>query len=98
MTQILFKVNDTIKVHVHVYSNTDKDILGKPPYQVKGPFCITQVLDDNSYWVQRYNNSEGSTHKYKEIELYFLPLILFRSNPLDIINLRYIGYSHAPIP
>ena len=56
------------------------------------------MLLANAYLVQRYNNPNGPTRKYKGTELYLLPPMSFPSDPLDTINVRHLNYSHSPIP
>ena len=70
-----FRVGDVVKIHVQVYSNAAKGVVGKLSYQGKGPFQIKEVLDATSYLVQRYNEEDALTRKYKGTELYLLPLV-----------------------
>ena len=57
-----------------------------------------QLLDANTYLVQRYNDMEGPTHKYKETELYLFPSMIFLSDPLNTMNVHFINNPHALIP
>ena len=90
-----FKVNDVVKVHVQVHTNTDKNIVWKLAYQVKGPYRVVKVLDANSYLVQRYSDLEGPTRKYKGTKLYLLPPMLFPNHPLDTMDVQYITEKNS---
>ena len=91
-------MGDVVKSHVQVQSNSEKFIVGKLSYQARGHFQIKEVLEANYYLVQRYNNPDGSTHKYKGSELYLLPPSIFPHNPVDTIDQLYLNFSNAPIP
>jgi len=58
---------------------------------------ITKDVDNNSFEVQTYDNLDGASRNYKNIELYLLPLALFSLQPLDTIDQRYVSSTHAPI-
>ena len=49
-------------------------------YKAKRSFIITVNLGHNSYEFQRCNNKDSVKRKYKGMELYSLPLALFRLN------------------
>ena len=93
----LFEVGDVVKAHVQVNSNAAHGEVGKLSYQAKGPFQITECLGHNSYEVKRYNDPESASRKYKGTELYLLPPAIFPHEPLDMMDERYLNYSHAPI-
>ena len=63
----------------------------------RGPFQIKEVLDSDSYIVERYNSSSTSTRKYKGTELYMLPPALFPHDPVDNMDQRYLNFYHAPM-
>ena len=93
-----FQVGDiVIKAHVQVQSILAKGQVQKLSYQARGPFRITQVLGNQSFEVQRYDNPNGATRKYKRADLYLLPPSIFPSEPLDTMNQRYSNYENAPI-
>ena len=94
---IKFKVEDVVKAHVTVQSNADIGAVSKLSYQAKGPFLIVEVLDHDSYLVREYNNPNGATQKYKSCDLYLLPPQLFPCDELDIMDTKYLNYSHAPL-
>ena len=93
----IFKVGDIVKAHVQVSSNAAKGVVEKLSYQGRGPFQIKEVLDANSYLVQRYNTQDAPTRKYKGTELYLLPPSIFPHNPVDTMDQRYLNFSNAPI-
>ena len=74
-------VEDVVKAHVLVHSNSAKAIVGKLSYQGRGPFQIKEVLEANSYLVQHYDNPDGPTRKYKGSELYLLTPKIFPKIP-----------------
>ena len=86
-----------MKAHVQVHSNSAKGIVGNILYQGRGTFQIKEVLEANSYLVQRYNDPDGPTRKYKGSELYMLPPSIFPNNPVDTVDQRYLNFHHAPI-
>ena len=92
-----FKVGDVVKAHVQVQSNSSKGDVMKLSYQARGPFQIKEVLDSDSYIVERYNSSSTSTRKYKGTELYMLPPALFPHDPVDNMDQRYLNFYHAPM-
>ena len=92
-----FHVGDVVKARVQAQSKSEKGILGKLSYQARGPFQIKVVLEANFYLVQRYNNPDGPTRKYKGSELYLLPPIIFLYNSVDTMDQRYLSFSNAPI-
>ena len=47
---------------------------------------MTDLLDDDSYTVKRYNNPDSASCKYKGHVLYLLPPVLFPSEELDITD------------
>jgi len=93
-----FKVGDVVKAHVAVHSNTDPHTMRKLLYQAKGPFIIIENLKHDSYAVHRYNHPQSSVCKYKLQNLYLLPPHLFPTEELDTMDIRYLNYSHAPVP
>jgi len=59
---------------------------------------ITKDVDNNSFEVQTYDNLDGASRNYKNIELYYLlSLALFPLQPLDTIDQRYLSSTLAPI-
>ena len=90
-------MEDLVKAHVQVHSNATKGIVGKLSYQGRGPYQIKKVLNANSYLVQRYNQEDAPTRKYKYTELYLLPPGIFPHNPVDILDQRNINFSNAPV-
>jgi hypothetical protein len=92
-----FKVGDVVKVHIQVQSKAASGEVKKLSYQARGPFQVIKCLDHNSYEVQRYNEPESATRKYKGTELYLLPPIIYPHEPLDLMDERYLNYAHAPI-
>ena len=92
-----FQVDDIVKAHVQVQSILAKGQVQKLSYQARGPFRITQVLGNQSFEVQRYDNPHGATRKYKGADLYLLPPSIFPSEPLDTMDQRYLNYENAPI-
>ena len=92
-----FHVGDVVKAHVQVNSNLNKGVVGKLSYQGRGPFQIKEILEANSYLVQRYNYPDGPTRKYKGSELYLLPPSIFPANPVDTVDQRYLNFQNAPI-
>ena len=93
----LFEIGDVVKAHVQVTSKADTGEVGKLSYQAKGPFQISKSLGHNSYEVKRYNDPDSASRKYKGTELYLLPPAIFPHEPLDMMDERYLNYSHAPI-
>ena len=92
-----FKVGDAVKAHVQVQSNQSTGQVGKLSYRAKGPFQITEDLGSGSFEVQRYNEPNSARRKYKAIDLYLLPPVLYPAEPLDTMDQRYLNYEHAPI-
>lgn len=86
-----------MKAHVQVNSKAATGEVGKLSYQAKGPFQISKIMGHNSYEVKRYNDLESASRKYKGTELYLLPPAIFPHEPLDMMDERYLNYSHAPI-
>ena len=66
--------------------------MGKLPHQDRGPFQIKEVLEDNSYLVQRYNDPDGPTRKYKGSELYLLPPSISPNDPVDTMDQIYLNF------
>ena len=93
----LFELGDVVKAHVQVASKAATGEVGKLSYQAKGPFQISKIMGHNSYEVKRYNDPESASRKYKGTELYLLPPAIFPHEPLDMMDERYLNYSHAPI-
>ena len=91
------KVGDVVKAHVQVQSRADTGVVGKLSYRARGPFVITTDLGNGSSEVQRYGDSTSATRKYKNTELYLLPPALFPSEPLDLLDQKYLDCNHAPI-
>ena len=60
-------------------------------------FQIKAVLGNNSYEVQSCNYTTSGICKYKEIELYILPSVVFPQEPIDTMETKFINYSNAPI-
>ena len=71
--------------------------MDKLSYQARGPFIITKVLGGNSFEVQRYGEPNSAPRKYKNTELYLLPLALLPYKVLDTIDELYLDYKNAPI-
>ena len=92
-----FHIGDVVKAHVQVNSNLNKGVVGKLSYQGKGSFQIEEVLEANSYLVQRYDCPNGATRKYKGAELYLLPPSIFPNDPIDTVDQRYLNFQNAPI-
>ena len=93
----MFQIGDVVKAHVQVQFNSSTGAVKKLSYQARGPFQIRELLNGNSYLVQRYNHESSATKKYKGFELYFFPPSLFPYNPIDTMDQRYLNYSFAPI-
>ena len=91
------KVGDVVKAHIQVQSLTDKEVVTKLSYRDKDCFIITKDLGHNSFEVQRYDNPTSTKLNHKSPELYLLPPALFLSQPLDIIDQRYLNSTHVPI-
>ena len=87
-----------VKAHIVVHSNTDTNTVRKLLNQAKGPFTIIKNLQHAFYAVHRYNHPQFSVHRYKLQDLYLLPPHLFPSEELDTMDVRYLNYSHAPVP
>ena len=85
------------KAHVQVNSNATKGIVGKLSYQDRVLYQIKEVLNANSYLVQRYNQEDVPTRKYKGTELHLLPPGIFSRNPVDTMDQRYLIFSNAPV-
>ena len=85
-----FKTGDVVKAHVQVKSNIATGEVAKLSYQAQGPFQITKELGQNSYQVQKYNEPNSATRKYKATELYLLPPSIYPAEPNGptIIKLR----------
>ena len=92
-----FEVCEVVKAHVQVNSNADTGAVAKLSYRAKGPFQVTKILGYNSYEVKRYNEPNSASRKYKGTELYLLPPTIYPHEPLDMMDERYLNYSHAPI-
>ena len=92
-----FQVEDLVKAHVQVHSNATEGIVSKLSYQGRGPYQIKEVLNANSYSVQRYNQEDAPTRKYKDTELYLLPPGIFSHNPVDTLDQRNIDFFNAPV-
>ena len=92
-----FHVGDVVKTHVQVHYNSTKGIVGKLSYQGRGPFQIKEVLEANSYLVQRYNNPEGPTRKHKGSELYILSPSILPNSHVDNMDQRYLNFQNTPI-
>ena len=92
-----FQLGDVVKAHVQVSSKKSSGEVKKLSYQARGPFQITACLGHNSYEVQRYNEPNSATRKYKATELYLLPPTIFPAEPLDTMDQRFLNYEHAPI-
>ena len=95
--QCSLKIGDVVKAHVQVQSRADACIVGKLSYRARGPFIINKVLGGSSFEVQRYDEPNSAPRKYKNTELYLLPLALFPSEVLDTIDERYLDYKNTPI-
>ena len=59
-------------------------------YRARGSFQVTEDLGSDSYHAKRYNDANSAVMKYKGIDLYLLPPAIFPSDPLDIIDMRYL--------
>ena len=88
---------DVVKDHVQVQSKLDNVEVGKLSYNARGLFQIIEVLGDDLYHVQHYNEIDSAVRKYKGTDIYLLPPAIFPSDPLDTIYVRYLNYSNAPI-
>ena len=97
-TATKFKVGDVVKAHVAVTSNAAKNVVKKLSYQAKGPFIVVEDLGHDSYSVRRYNKPDSATRKYKSHDLFLLPPFLFPHEEVDTMDVRYLNYSHAPVP
>jgi len=64
----------------------DKGVVSKLRYKAKGPFTITVDLGRHSFEVQPYDDTKAAKRKYKNIELYLLPVLLFPVHPLDTMD------------
>ena len=51
----------------------------------------------NSYLIQRYNQEDAPTSKYKGTELYLLPHGIFPHNPVDTMDQRYLNFSNTQL-
>lgn len=96
LTASSLKVNDIVKAHVQVQSNSATGTVEKLSYKARGPFRITASLGFDSFEVQDYHNPSGAKRKYKSTELYILPPSLYPCEPLDTMDHRYLHYEHAP--
>ena len=54
-------------------------------------------LGNNSFEVQRYGEEGSATRKYKNTELYLLPLAVFPSETLATMDQRYLDCNNSPI-
>ena len=86
-----------MKAHIQVQSKSAVGEVGKLSNRDRGPFQIFEVLGNNSYHVQRYNNVDSSMRKYIGTDLYTLPSLIFQCDPLDTMNVRYLNYSNASV-
>ena len=88
--QCSLKIGDIVNAHVQLQSRVDTGIVGKLSYRARGLFMITKDLGMSSFEVQCYGKPDSAVRKYKNIELYLLPLALFPSKVLDTIDERYL--------
>ena len=91
-------MGNVVKAHVVITFNANKNIVKKLSYQAKGLFIITEDLGHDSFAVCRYNKTDSAIRKYKAKDLYLLPPFLFPSKEVDTMDVKYLNYSHAPIP
>ena len=63
----------------------------------RGPFQIKEVLEANYYLVQRYNDPEGPTRKYKLLNYTYYHPVFFSNNHMDTVDQRSLNFRHAPV-
>ena len=83
-----FAKGDVVKAHIQVQSKSVLGEVGTLSYRARGPFQIVEVLGNDSYHVQRYNDTDSSIRKYKGTDLYILPPAIFPCEPLDTMDVR----------
>ena len=66
-------------------------------FPTSGPLQIKSVRGKNYHEVQRYNDPTSCIRKYKGSELYLLPPVIFRHEPIDTMDTKLNNYSNAPI-
>ena len=92
-----FEKGYVVRAHLQVQSRLDSGEVGKLSYKARGQFQNVEVLGNDSYHVQRYNEVDSAIRKYEGTNIYFLPLGIFTSDPLDTMDVIYLNYSNAPI-
>lgn len=93
----IFKVSDVVTARVTVQLNTETGTVEKLAYRAKGPFQIKEVLQGDSYLVQKYGEDCSTTRKYKGSDLFLLPPVIYPHNPLDTTDFRYLNFENAPL-
>ena len=83
-----FAKGDVVKAHIQVQLKLALGEVGKLSYRARGPFQIVEVLGNDSYHVQRYNDTDSSIRKYKGTDQYMLPPSIFPCEPLDTMDVR----------
>ena len=96
-TQQVFQVGDAVTARVTVQSKADLGTVAKLAYKAKGPFQITAVLGADSYEVQKYGDPTSAKRKYKGIDLFLLPPVIFPSEPLETTDYKYLNYDYIPL-
>ena len=91
-------MSDVIKFDAQGHSNLDKSIVERNSYQVKGSLSFVEILSNFFYSIQLYNNSGGPTRKYTGKSVFDTSNVVFPSDPLDNLYVRYFNHSHLPIP
>ena len=78
-----FQIGDFVKNHVQVNSNAKRGVVKKLSYRARGTFQITAALGKNPYEVNRCNQPDSASRKYKGTELYLLLPNIFPCDPLN---------------
>ena len=94
---VKFEICYVVKSLVQVQSKLESGEVGKLSYKARGTFQIVEVLGNDSYHVQQYNNKDSTIRMYIGIDLYLLPPAIFTGDPLDTMDVQYSNYSNAPI-
>ena len=92
-----FQIGDVVKSHAQVQFNAFTGAVKKLSYQARCPFQIKEILDADSYLIQRYNEFNSATSKYKGSVLYLLTPSIFPHNSVDTMDQRYLNFSNSPI-
>ena len=93
----VFKVGDVVTARTIVQSKSENGTVEKLSYRSKGPFQVKEVLQGDSYLVQRYGDDSSATRKYKSIDLFLLPPVIYPHDPLDTTDFRYLNFDNAPL-